>query len=34
VDLDGPISLIDDYAPSVVYEDGTVWCSDAVWGGA
>ncbi|KQX98958.1 mandelate racemase [Rhodanobacter sp. Root480] len=34
VDLDGPISLIDDYAPSVVYEDGNVWCSDAVWGGA
>ena len=34
VDLDGPISLIDDYTPSVVYEDGNVWCSDAVWGGA
>jgi L-alanine-DL-glutamate epimerase-like enolase superfamily enzyme len=34
VDLDGPISLIDDYAPPVVYEDGSVWCAEAVWGGA
>jgi L-alanine-DL-glutamate epimerase-like enolase superfamily enzyme len=34
VDLDGPISLIDDYTPSVVYEDGSVWCPEAVWGGA
>lgn len=34
VDLDGPISLIDDYAPSVTYEDGSVWCPEAVWGGA
>ena len=34
VDLDGPISLTDDYAPPVVYEDGSVWCAEAVWGGA
>jgi L-alanine-DL-glutamate epimerase-like enolase superfamily enzyme len=34
VDLDGPISLIDDYAPSVTYEDGSVWCPEAVWGSA
>ena len=34
VDLDGPISLIDDYTPSVTYDDGSVWCSEAVWGGA
>lgn len=33
VDLDGPISLLADYSPSVVYEDGTVWCPDALWGG-
>jgi L-alanine-DL-glutamate epimerase-like enolase superfamily enzyme len=33
VDLDGPISLIDDYTPSVTYDDGSVWCSEAVWGG-
>jgi len=34
VDLDGPISLIDDYTPSVTYEDGSVWCPEVVWGGA
>jgi L-alanine-DL-glutamate epimerase-like enolase superfamily enzyme len=34
VDLDGPISLIDDYTPSVTYEDGSVWCPEAVWGSA
>jgi L-alanine-DL-glutamate epimerase-like enolase superfamily enzyme len=33
VDLDGPISLLADYSPSVVYADGTVWCPDALWGG-
>ena len=33
VDLDGPISLIDDYTPSVVYQEGSIWCPDAVWGG-
>lgn len=33
VDLDGPISLVADYQPSVVYEDGTIWCPDALWGG-
>jgi hypothetical protein len=34
VDLDGPISLLEDYTPSVTYDDGSVWCSEAVWGGA
>lgn len=34
VDLDGPLSLIEDYAPPVVYEDGRIWCPDALWGGA
>lgn len=33
VDLDGPLILIDDYAPSVVYEDGKIWCPDTLWGG-
>ena len=33
VDLDGPVSLLADYSPSVVYEGGTVWCPDALWGG-
>ncbi|MFC5525162.1 dipeptide epimerase [Rhodanobacter ginsengisoli] len=33
VDLDGPISLIEDYQPSVVYEGGTIWCPDTLWGG-
>ena len=33
VDLDGPISLIADYQPSVVYENGTIWCPDTLWGG-
>ena len=32
VDLDGPISLLEDYAPSVVYENGTIWCPEALWG--
>lgn len=33
VDLDGPMFLTDDHSPSVVYEDGRIWCPDAVWGG-
>ncbi|MEO7066847.1 MAG: dipeptide epimerase [Rhodanobacter sp.] len=33
VDLDGPVGLLVDYVPSVVYEDGHVWCPDALWGG-
>ena len=33
VDLDGPISLIEDYSPAVVYEGGSIWCPDALWGG-
>ena len=33
VDLDGPISLVADYQPSVVYENGTIWCPDTLWGG-
>ncbi len=34
VDLDGPLSLIEDFVPSVCYEDGRIWCPDALWGGA
>ena len=33
VDLDGPMFLTDDHRPSVVYEDGRIWCPDNVWGG-
>jgi L-alanine-DL-glutamate epimerase-like enolase superfamily enzyme len=33
VDLDGPMFLTDDHSPSVVYEDGRIWCPEAVWGG-
>ena len=35
VDLDGPVSLrVDsDYTPSVVYEDGVIWCPRTLWGG-
>jgi len=33
VDLDGPISLVADYQPSVVYEHGTIWCPGSLWGG-
>ncbi len=32
VDLDGPIFMAEDRAPSVRYEDGTIWCPDEVWG--
>lgn len=34
VDLDGPLSLIEDYVPPVIYTDGKIWCPDALWGGA
>ncbi|WP_426687597.1 dipeptide epimerase [Rhodanobacter ginsengiterrae] len=33
VDLDGPISLLADYSPAVVYEGGTIWCPETLWGG-
>jgi L-alanine-DL-glutamate epimerase-like enolase superfamily enzyme len=32
VDLDGPTFLRKDRSPSCEYRDGTIWCSDAVWG--
>ena len=32
VDLDGPIFLVADRDPGVVYADGRVWCGDEVWG--
>jgi L-Ala-D/L-Glu epimerase len=32
VDLDGPVFLAKDREPGVVYEDGTVWCGNDVWG--
>lgn len=32
VDLDGPIFLDADRQPSVVYQDGTIWCGEDVWG--
>ncbi|HVW68873.1 MAG TPA: dipeptide epimerase [Steroidobacteraceae bacterium] len=32
VDLDGPIFLKSDRAPSVQYENGTITCPDALWG--
>lgn len=33
VDLDGPAFLVADREPSVVYQDGRVWCAEDVWGG-
>jgi L-alanine-DL-glutamate epimerase-like enolase superfamily enzyme len=33
VDLDGPIYLRRDPAPSAIYEHGRIWCDDAIWGG-
>lgn len=33
VDLDGPMFLTADHSPAVTYEDGRIWCADAVWGG-
>ena len=32
VDLDGPTFLREDRTPSCEYRDGTIWCSDEVWG--
>jgi L-alanine-DL-glutamate epimerase-like enolase superfamily enzyme len=32
VDLDGPIFLVSDRSPGVVYKDGLVHCDDEVWG--
>ena len=32
VDLDGPVFLVSDRAPSVVYEDGRIRSDDTVWG--
>ena len=32
VDLDGPTFLVEDRTPGVVYEDGTVFAGDEVWG--
>lgn len=34
VDLDGPVGLLADYTPSAVYENGTIWCPEALWGGS
>ncbi len=34
VDLDGPVLLRDDRPPAAVYENGTLWCPQAAWGGA
>jgi len=33
VDLDGPALLATDRSPGVVYTEGKITCSDAVWGG-
>jgi L-alanine-DL-glutamate epimerase-like enolase superfamily enzyme len=32
VDLDGPIFLKNDRKPSVLYQDGKIWCGEDVWG--
>jgi L-alanine-DL-glutamate epimerase-like enolase superfamily enzyme len=32
VDLDGPIFLAQDRTPGVIYDNGTVWSGDDVWG--
>jgi len=34
VDLDGPVFLREDRVPGTEYRNGTVWCPEAVWGGA
>lgn len=34
VDLDGPLSVVTDYSPSVVYEGGKIWCPETLWGGS
>jgi L-Ala-D/L-Glu epimerase len=33
VDLDGPLLLRTDRSPAATYEDGMIWCPEAVWGG-
>lgn len=33
VDLDGPVLLKQDRLPAARYDDGLIWCDDAVWGG-
>jgi L-alanine-DL-glutamate epimerase-like enolase superfamily enzyme len=32
VDLDGPVVLVEDRVPGVVYRDGAIWCPPEVWG--
>lgn len=32
VDLDGPIFLAADCSPSIIYEKGTAWCPESLWG--
>jgi hypothetical protein len=32
VDLDGPTFLAEDRPPGAVYENGTVWAGEGVWG--
>lgn len=32
VDLDGPTFLTRDVVPSATYEDGSIWCPEALWG--
>jgi hypothetical protein len=32
IDLDGPTFLAADRSPSLVYQDGAVWCPEEVWG--
>jgi L-alanine-DL-glutamate epimerase-like enolase superfamily enzyme len=33
VDLDGPLFLQQDREPHAIYENGSIWCSEAIWGG-
>ncbi|MBU3079508.1 dipeptide epimerase [Sphingomonas quercus] len=32
VDLDGPIFLAEDRVPAIVYDRGTAWCGEDLWG--
>jgi L-alanine-DL-glutamate epimerase-like enolase superfamily enzyme len=32
VDLDGPIFLVQDRTPAMVYAEGTAWCGENIWG--
>jgi L-alanine-DL-glutamate epimerase-like enolase superfamily enzyme len=34
VDLDGPVFLRDDRATPATYDNGRIWCPDALWGAA